>query len=134
MFTTKHFKINEQIENVNANLKIYLRVFVNYKQNNWINFLFVIEFEINSIKNVTIDIKSFITTKNYFLRSNVELFEFIIINNVVKRKKIKNANKLIAKFKNLQKKFRVEIKWIQIKQKNTLIDIKFRRLNSKSKT
>ena len=70
----------------------------------------MIEFEINSIKNVTIDIKSFITTKNYFLRSNVELFEFIIINNVVKRKKIKNANKLIAKFKNLQKKFRVEIK------------------------
>ena len=55
-----------------------------------------------------IDIKSFMTTKNYVLHSNVELLKLIIIDNFVERKK--NANKLMTKLKNLRKFFRAKIK------------------------
>ncbi len=34
--TTYHFEINDQIKKVNAIMKHYLQVFINYMQNNWI--------------------------------------------------------------------------------------------------
>ena len=54
--------------------------------------------------------KFFLITKNYISRLDVKLLKSIVINNFVKHKKIKNANKLIAKLKNLYKFLRVEVK------------------------
>ena len=116
-FTTWHSKTNEQTKNANANLKIYLRTYVNYKQNDWINYFFVAKFEINSVKNVTTDMKFFLTTKEYISRSDVKSFESIVIDNSIKRREMRNANKLIAKLKNLREFLREEIKWAQTKQK-----------------
>ena len=115
-FTTWHSKTDEQTKNANANLKTYLRTYVNYKQNDWINYLFVAKFEVNNAKNATTNMKFFLATKDYISRSNVESFESIITKNSMKRREMKNANKLIAKLKNLREFLREKIKWIQTKQ------------------
>ena len=70
----------------------------------------IVEFEVNSVKNATTSIKLFLTTKDYILRSGVKLSKSIVIDNFVKRKKMKNANKLIAKLKSLREFLRVEVK------------------------
>ena len=115
--TTWHSKTNEQTKNVNANFKTYFRVFVNYKQNDWVDYLFITKFEINSIKNATTNMKSFLITKNYFSRSKIEFAKTITIDNSIERRKMKNVDKLIKKLKNLKQFFKVEIKWAQNKQK-----------------
>ena len=117
LFTTWHLETNEQTENANVDLKTYLRVYVNYKQNDWVDYLFVAEFEVNSAKSATTSMKLFLATKGYFSRSEIKLLKSIVIDNFVKRKKIRSANKLITKLKNLREFLRVEIKWIQSKQK-----------------
>ena len=115
--TTWHSKTNEQTKNVNANLKTYFRVFVNYKQNDWVDYLLITKFEVNSIKNATTSMKSFLITKSYLSRSKIEFAKTITIDNSIERRKIKNVDKLIKKLKNLKQFLKVEIKWTQNKQK-----------------
>ena len=114
--TIWHSKTNEQTKNVNANLKAFFRAYVNYKQNDWVNYFFVAKFEINEVKNATTDMKFFLTTKNYLSRSKVKFFEKIRTNNSTKRKKLRNANKLIEKLESLRKFLRAKMKWAQAKQ------------------
>ena len=116
--TTWHSKTNEQTKNVNANFKTYFRVFVNYKQNDWIDYLSIVEFETNSIKNSITNMKSFLITKNYLSRSKIESIEIIIIDNFVERREMKNANKLMIKLKKLRNFLKIKMKWIQNKQQN----------------
>jgi len=46
--TMYHSEINDQIERVNAVIKHYLRVFINYMQNDWVKWLSEVEFIINN--------------------------------------------------------------------------------------
>ena len=115
--TAWHPKTNEQTENANADLKIYLRAYVNYKQNDWINYLPIAEFETNSVKSASTGIKPFLTTKEYLSRSEIKSAELIVIDNSIKRREMRNANKLVTKLKNLKEFLRAEIKWAQAKQK-----------------
>ncbi len=46
LFTTYYFEINDQIERFNAVIKHYLRVYVNYMQDDWAKWLFEVEFVI----------------------------------------------------------------------------------------
>jgi hypothetical protein len=43
-----HFETNDQIEKINAILKQYLRAYMNFRQNNWVNWLPLAEFALNN--------------------------------------------------------------------------------------
>ena len=116
LFTAWHSKTNDQIENANANFKVYLKVYVNYNQNDWINFLSFVEFEINSIKNNSIELKSFLTIKNYFFKSKLEFSKFVM-RNAKTKKEMKKTNKFIDKIEIIKIHFRDELRWVQIMQK-----------------
>ena len=75
--------------------------------------------------------KSFLTTKSYFSRFETESAKLIIINNFVKRKEIKNADKLIAKLENLKKNFESKSNEFKSNKRSLLINIKRQRSNSK---
>ena len=58
--TMYHFEIDDQIEKVNAIMKHYLQVFVNYMQNDWVKWLSKVEFIVNNAS-------SLITLTSFFL-------------------------------------------------------------------
>ena len=48
LFTVYYLKMNEQTEKINAVIKHYLWVFINYMQNDWVKWLSDAEFSINN--------------------------------------------------------------------------------------
>jgi hypothetical protein len=56
-----HFQTNDQTERQNQTLKQYLRIYVNYQQDNWIKLLFVAEFAYNNSWYNVIKMSSFTT-------------------------------------------------------------------------
>ena len=116
LFIVWHSKTNDQIENVNANLKQYLRVYVNFNQNDWYDHLSITKFESNSSKNASNELKSFLVIKDYISRSNLKSFTSIT-DEFVQRRKMKNANRFIVKQEKLREYLRNELKWSQVKQK-----------------
>ena len=70
--TAFHPETDGQTENANASLKQYLRAYVNYNQDNWVDFLPIAEFEANSDRNASSGIPLFLATKGYLPRSNLE--------------------------------------------------------------
>ncbi len=48
LLTMYHFEIDDQIERINAVMKHYLQVFVNYMQNDWAKWLSEVEFIVNN--------------------------------------------------------------------------------------
>ena len=114
-----HSKTNDQTKNANENLKAYFRAYVSYNQNEWVNYLFMIEFEVNFVKSNFKKIESFLATKKYLLKLNIESFIFIIANSMT-RKKMKNVDKLIEKFEILRIYLREKLKWAQNKMKKQI--------------
>lgn len=114
--TAWHPETDGQTENANADLKAYLRAYVNYKQDDWVDYLPVAEFEANSAKSATTSMEPFLATKGYIPRSGVEPPEPIVTDNPVERREVKNADKLVAKLKGLREFLRAEVKWAQAKQ------------------
>ncbi len=51
---TYHSEINDQIKRINAVMKHYLQVFVNYMQNDWIKWLSEVEFTVNNTSSLII--------------------------------------------------------------------------------
>ena len=115
MFTTWHLEMNDQTKNANANFKVYLRTYVNWNKNDWINHLLIIEFENNFNVNAFIIIKSFRVIKNYLSRFDLESFQFIIVNDSITRREIKDVDKWVEKMKKFRVYLRGKFKWIQIK-------------------
>ncbi len=60
LLTIYHFEINDQIKRINAVMKHYLQVFVNYMQNDWVKWLSEVEFIVNNAS-------SLITLASFFL-------------------------------------------------------------------
>ncbi len=58
--TMYHSEINDQIKKINAVMKHYLWIFVNYMQNDWAKWLSEVEFVINNAS-------SLITLASFFL-------------------------------------------------------------------
>ena len=117
LFIAWHSKTDDQTKIINANLKTYFRAFVNYNQNNWVNYLTIIEFEINSTKSSLTNVESFLTTKKYFSRLNLESSKSII-DTTTQKKNMKNVDKLIEKLKIIKVFLRNELKWAQTQQKH----------------
>ena len=63
-----HFQTDEQIERMNSVMKQFLRVFVNFEQNDWVELLLMIEFVYNNSKHASTDIFPFEVMFGYSFR------------------------------------------------------------------
>ncbi len=110
-----HFEIDDQIKRVNAVMKHYFQVFVNYMQNDWVKWLSKVEFVINNTS-------SLITLTSFFLINlsqnsclNFESFESLFKNLMFQAwDKLINVKKFIKKMKKLTKHLRDEMLIAQI--------------------
>ena len=72
--TAFHFETDDQSEQVNQNMKRFLKIYVNYQQDNWMRWLLMTEFFVNTCMSSFIDIISFLA--NYDFNSRIN-FDFI---------------------------------------------------------
>ncbi len=110
-----HFEINDQIERINAVMKHYLRVFVNYMQNDWAKWLSEVEFVINNT-SLSITLASFFlinSSQNSHL--DFKLSESLFKNFMFQAwNKLINVKEFIKKMKKLIKHLRDEMLIAQI--------------------
>jgi hypothetical protein len=74
LFITFHSETNEQSEIFNQKIKRYLRVYVNHQQNDWVDWLFIIEYVFNVFISAFTQIFSFLA--NYNFESRIS-FDFV---------------------------------------------------------
>ena len=70
--TAFHPETDGQTEAANMALKQYLRAYVNYQQDDWMDLLLIAEFEANSSLNASTGVAPFLATKGYIPRSGLE--------------------------------------------------------------
>ena len=59
MSTIEHSQTDDQIERFNQIMKQYLKCYINYQQNNWIELLFTAQFAYNNSTQTFTEISSF---------------------------------------------------------------------------
>ncbi len=102
LFTAYHLKIDDQIERFNAVMKHYLQVYVNYMQDDWVKWLFKIEFAINNASLSIILAFLFLINISQNLHLNFKLFESLSENLTFQAwNKLINVKKFIKKMKEL---------------------------------
>ena len=114
-FIAYHFEINEQTKRFNVIMKYYFHAFVNYIQNDWVKWLFDVEFAINNAFSIIIFVLLFLINSNQNSRLEFESFEFLITNIIVQQKiKLIDVENFIKKMKNFIVHFKEKILIIQI--------------------
>ena len=116
--TAFHPETDGQTESANAALKQYLRAFVNYNQDNWVDPLPIAEFEANSDSNTSTGLAPFLVTKGYIPRSGLEP-PTPLDPDVTQRAKrdILSADAFIEKIDQMRAHLRSQLKWSQALQK-----------------
>ena len=114
MFIAFYFEIDDQIERTNQNIKIELRQYCNYRQNDWIDWIDIMKFvENNDVFTITKFI-SFFINKNYHFRmifdSNLNDYEII-----KKRLLIKQNEFIVEKINRIIEYVKINV--IDVKQK-----------------
>ena len=102
--TTFYPQTNSQTEWRNNMIKSYLRVFVNYKQGNWLSFLPIDGFAYNNAKYASREYTSFKLNCGYHLYVSYK-------NDVNPCSKSKTANKLTKKLRNLIARYRENLQY-----------------------
>ncbi len=92
--TTFHPQIDGQTKKQNSTMEAYLRVFVNWKQNNWARLLLIAEFTYNNAKNASTDHTLFKLKCGYYPKVSFE-----DETNLYSRSC--SANKLVEKLRKL---------------------------------
>ncbi len=110
-----HFKINNQIERINAVMKHYLRIFVNYMQNDWAKWLSEVEFIINNASSSITLTSFFLINLSQNLRLNFKSSESLFKNLTSQvQNKLINVKEFIKKMKKLTEHLRNEMLIVQI--------------------
>ena len=137
LFTTYHSQTDDQTKRQNSIMKQYLKVFVNFQQNDWVELLSMIEFAYNNSKHAFTQMSSFETMQKYtsrmffeksanfkvkskFAKKHVE--ELIELMKVLKIN-LTHAQKQQVKYKNAKSKlknFDVE-SYVNVNEKNIRI-------------
>jgi hypothetical protein len=100
--TAFHFETNDQSEIVNQEMKRYLRSYCNYQQNDWFEWLFMIEFVSNAVTSTFTELFVFMT--NYEFESRMS-FESSNSNN--SRKRLSARKRVLTqRTENIAKKMR----------------------------
>jgi len=74
--TTYHLQTNEQMKRMNQTLKQYLRCYINYKQNDWVQLLSVAQLTFNSTTTKVISMSSFFANYEFESKTFKKLHEF----------------------------------------------------------
>ena len=101
---------DKQIEKVNQELEQYLRVFIDYRQEQWPNQLGIVEFAYNN--------KIYLTTKIFPFKVNYSQNPRMKFKEK-RKEKYKAAEKFIEKMKKIQK----EIKATLVKKLNSKLEL-----------
>ncbi len=113
--TTYHSEIDDQIERVNAVMKHYFQVFVNYMQDDWAKWLSEVEFIINNTSSSITLISFFLINLNQNLRLDFKFFESLLKNFTSQAwNKLINVEEFIKKMKKLTEHLRDEMLIAQI--------------------
>ena len=75
MSTTEHSQINDQIEKFNQIMKQYLKCYVNYQQDNWVELLFTAQFTYNNSMQTFTEILSFQAEYDKDMQINSEIIK-----------------------------------------------------------
>lgn len=117
--TSFHPETDGQTESANAALKQYLRAYVSYDQDNWVDFLPIAEFEANSDRNESTGVSPFLATKGYLQRSGLEPpmpWDGEVAPPPPTKKLIKAADNFALRIGKLRTYLREQLKWAQALQ------------------
>ncbi len=78
--TMYHSEINDQIKRINAIMKHYLQVFINYMQNDWVKWLSKVEFVVNNASSLITLTSFFLINSSQNSCLNFEFFESLFEN------------------------------------------------------
>ncbi len=96
------FEIDDQIEKINAVIKHYLQVFINYMQNNWAKWLSEVEFIINNASSLITLTSFFLINLSQNSHLDFKFFESLLKNLTFQAwDKLINVEKFIKKMKKL---------------------------------
>ncbi len=110
-----HSEIDDQIERINAVMKHYLRVFVNYMQNDWAKWLSEIEFVINNASSLITLTSFFLINSSQNSHLDFESSESLFKNLMFQAwDKLINVKEFIKKIKKLTEYLRDEMLIAQI--------------------
>lgn len=115
--TAFHPETDGQTENANASLKAYLRAYVSYQQDDWVDWLPMAEFQANSAVSDSTGMPPFLATKAYMPRSGLEAPEPIPDGTApAVRRELRSADKYAEKLEKLKLSLRESLQWAQAKQ------------------
>ncbi len=113
--TTYHSEIDDQIKRINAVIKHYLRVFVNYMQNDWAKWLSEVEFVVNNTSSSITLASLFLINLNQNSRLDFKFSESLLENLTFQAwNKLINVEEFIKKMKKLTEHLRDEMLIAQI--------------------
>ncbi len=100
--TMYHSEIDNQIERINAVMKHYLQVFVNYMQNDWAKWLSEVDFIVNNASSLITLASFFLINSSQNSCLNFKFFESLFKNLMFQAwNKLINVEKFIKKMKKL---------------------------------
>ncbi len=76
LFIAFHSRTNDQSEIFNQEMKRYLRAYVNHQQNDWVDWLSMIEYVSNAFISITTQIFSFLVNYDFELRMSFDSIRF----------------------------------------------------------
>ncbi len=110
-----HSKIKDQIKRINAVMKHYLWVFINYMQNDWAKWLSEVEFVVNNASSLITLASFFLINSSQNLHLDFKLSESLFKNLTFQAwNKLINVKEFIKKMKKLIKHLRDEMLIAQI--------------------
>ncbi len=113
--TTYHSEIDDQIEKVNAVMKHYLQLFVNYMQNDWVKWLSEVEFVVNNTSSSITLASFFLINSSQNSRLDFKSSESLLENFTSQAwDKLINVEEFIKKMKKLTEHLRDEMLIAQI--------------------
>ena len=99
---TYHFEIDDQMKRINAIMKHYLQVFVNYMQNDWVKWLSEVEFIVNNTSSLITLASLFLINSDQNLHLDFKSSESLLKNFTFQAwNKLINVEKFIKKMKKL---------------------------------
>jgi len=112
--TAFHPESDGQIEIANSSLKQFLRSYVNYNQDDWVEFLPSAEFETNSAVNESTRLSPFEATKGYVPKAGFEPPAPIAHRLPHKHKTdAQKADALVKRVLSMQAELKEQLKWSQ---------------------
>ena len=116
LFTIYHLETNDQIENTNDVMKQYLKTFYNYLQDDWVKWLFIINFVARNHYSKIIKCILFFVNHDYHsrmkLKSSRELLEDFSRNDHERRQRLK-VDSHVEKINQINQKLRAQMIWTQ---------------------